>query len=91
MSTDSVEPDRWGERVIRYVDKPKRLSLMEYLYFAGDERFGALGVSTSASTYLPRPGGPLPRLEQLQELSDAVEAGSIARTCSRSWRSSRIF
>jgi serine/threonine-protein kinase HipA len=71
-AVDDARPDRWGERVIRYVDKPKRLSLMEYLYFAGDERFGALGVSTSASTYLPRPGGPLPRLEQLQELSDAV-------------------
>jgi serine/threonine-protein kinase HipA len=71
-AVDDARPDRWGEKVIRFVDKPKRLSLMEYLYYAGDDRFGALGVSTSASTYSPRPGGPLPRLEQAQQLSDVV-------------------
>ena len=71
-AVDDARPDRWGERVIQYIDRPKRLSLMEYLYFAGDDRFGALGVSTSETEYLPRPGGPLPRLEQAQELSEVV-------------------
>ncbi len=71
-AVDDARPDRWGEKVIRFVDKPKRLSLMEFLYFAGDDRFGALGVSTSADTYSPRPGGPLPRLEQAQQLSEVV-------------------
>lgn len=71
-AVDDARPDRWGERVIQYIDRPKRLSLMEYLYFAGDERFGALGVSTSDTEYLPREDGPLPRLEQVQELSDVV-------------------
>ncbi len=71
-AVDDARPDRWGEKVIRFVDRPARLSLMEYLYFAGDDRFGALGVSTSAATYLPRPGGPLPRLDQAQELSEVV-------------------
>ena len=47
-AVDDARPDRWGERVIRFIDKPARLSLLEYLYFAGDDRFGALGVSTSA-------------------------------------------
>lgn len=44
-AVDDARPDRRGE-VIRFVDKPKpkRLSLMEYLYYAGDDRFGALGV-----------------------------------------------
>ena len=42
-AVDDARPDRWGEKVIRFVDKPKRLSLMEYLYYAGDDRFGALG------------------------------------------------
>jgi len=77
-AVDDARPDRWGERVIRFVDRPQRLSLMEYLYCAGDDRFGALGVSTSAREYLPRPGGPLPRLEHVQQLSDVVskiEAG----------------
>ena len=71
-AVDDARPDRWGEKVIRFVDRPQRLSLMEHLYFAGDDRFGALGVSTSASTYSPRAGGPLPRLEQVQQLSEVV-------------------
>ncbi len=71
-AVDDARPDRWGEKVIRFVDKPKRLSLMEYLYYAGDDRFGALGVSTSPLTYNPRTGSPLPRLEQAQQLSEVV-------------------
>lgn len=77
-AVDDARPDRWGEKVIRFVDRPKRLSLMELLYYAGDDRFGALGVSTSPTAYTPRPGGPLPRLSQAQELSEVVakiEAG----------------
>ena len=45
---------------------------MEYLYYAGDDRFGALGVSTSPSTYSPRTAGPLPRLEDAQRLSEVA-------------------
>lgn len=71
-AVDDARPDRWGEKVIRFVDKPGRLSLMEYLYFAGDDRFGALGVSTSESRYSPRPLSPLPRLEHVQELSEVA-------------------
>lgn len=71
-AVDDARPDRWGEKVIRFVDKPQRLSLLEYLYYAGDDRFGALGVSTSATEYTPRPGGPLPRLEDAQQLSEVV-------------------
>ena len=71
-AVDDARPDRWGERVIQYLDKPARRSLMEYLYYAGDDRFGALGVSTSATAYLPRSHGPLPRLAQAQQLSDVV-------------------
>ena len=71
-AVDDARPDRWGERVIQYLDKPARLSLMEYLYYAGDDRFGALGVSTSEAAYSPRSTSPLPRLKQAQELSEAV-------------------
>jgi len=71
-AVDDARPDRWGERVIQYLDKPARLSLMEYLYYAGDDRFGALGVSTSADAYLPRSHSPLPRLQQAQQLSEVV-------------------
>ncbi len=71
-AVDDARPDRWGEKVIRFVDRPERLSLMEYLYFAGDERFGALGVSTSAISYLPRSKSPLPVLADAQHLSEVA-------------------
>jgi serine/threonine-protein kinase HipA len=71
-AVDDARPDRWGERVIRFIDKPARLSLLEYLYFAGDDRFGALGVSTSATEYVPRRLGPLPTLKDADELHELI-------------------
>ena len=71
-AVDDARPDRWGERVIRLLDKPPRLSLLEYLYFAGDDRFGALGVSTSAEDYVPRRLGPLPALADTDTIHELV-------------------
>lgn len=71
-AVDDARPDRWGERVIQFIEKPSRLSLMEYLYYAGDDRFGALGVSTSKEEYLPQRNGPLPRMENAQFLSEVI-------------------
>jgi len=71
-AVDDARPDRWGERVIRFIDKPARLSLLDYLYFAGDDRFGALGVSTSPDEYLPRRFGPLPTLKHANELHELI-------------------
>lgn len=71
-AVDDARPDRWGERVIKVLDKPPRLSLLEYLYFAGDDRFGALGVSTSKDEYRPRRTGPLPQLAEVAELQALV-------------------
>jgi serine/threonine-protein kinase HipA len=68
-----ARPDRWGERIIRHIDRPARLSILEMLLFAGDDRFGALGVSVSAEQYLPRHLGSYPRLDDLNRLSIAVE------------------
>ena len=58
--------------MIRVLDKPARLSLLEYLFFAGDDRFGALGVSTSAEEYLPRRLGPLPTIADADEIHELV-------------------
>jgi serine/threonine-protein kinase HipA len=71
-AVDDARPDRWGERVIRLIDKPPRLSLLEYLYFAGDDRFGALGVSLSKESYVPRRTGSLPRLADVAAIHDLV-------------------
>lgn len=71
---DDARPDRWGERIIRHIDRPARLSILEMLLFAGDDRFGALGVSVSAEHYSPRYLGPYPQLSELGQLSQAIES-----------------
>lgn len=70
---DDARPDRWGERIIRHIDRPARLSILEMLLFAGDDRFGALGISTSAEQYIPRRIGPYPQLRDLEAMVRAVE------------------
>jgi len=70
---DDARPDRWGERIIRHIDRPARLSILEMLLFAGDDRFGALGVSVSADQYIPRALGPYPHLQDVAQLAVAVE------------------
>ena len=72
-AVDDARPDRWGERVIRFLDKPKRLSVLDYLYYAGHERFGALGVSTSPHSYQPRWIGPLPQLADVASMEELVQ------------------
>ncbi|MGS0757137.1 HipA N-terminal domain-containing protein, partial [Roseateles sp. GG27B] len=71
-AVDDARPDRWGERVIRFLDQPPRLSLLEFLFYAGDERFGALGVSVSAATYQPRWFGLLPELSDVAAIDRLV-------------------
>ncbi len=68
-----ARPHRWGERVIRVLDRPARLSVLDFLVYAGDERFGALGVSVSPDQYLARGMGPLPLLADAQEIEQLVQ------------------
>lgn len=70
---DDARPDRWGERIIRHIDRPARLSILEMLLFAGDDRFGALGISLSATQYIPRHLGPYPQLADVARLASAIE------------------
>ncbi|MEI8170466.1 MAG: HipA domain-containing protein, partial [Rhodoferax sp.] len=72
-AVDDARPDRWGERVIRWLDKPPRLSLLDYLFYAGDERFGALGVSVFEQAYLPRRLGPLPHLGDVSTMAGLIQ------------------
>jgi serine/threonine-protein kinase HipA len=71
-AVDDARPDRWGQKVIRVIVNPKRRSLMEYLYYAGDDRFGALSVSIRSDVYAPHATGALPRLEQAEALGQVV-------------------
>lgn len=70
---DDARPDRWGERIISHIDRPARLSVLEMLLFAGDDRFGALGISISAEQYIPRTLAPYPKLNDLRWLAATME------------------
>jgi serine/threonine-protein kinase HipA len=72
-AVDDARPDQWGERVIRLIQRPARLSLLEYLYFAGDDRFGALGVSLLAAEYVPSTSAAMPTFDSLAEMHLAVQ------------------
>lgn len=85
-AVDDARPDRWGERVIRFLDRPRRLAVLDYLYYAGHERFGALGVSLSATEYRPRQIGPLPRLGDvaaMEAMAQRILAGEPVDEASR--------
>lgn len=68
---DDARPDRWGEKVIRYLHK-RGATLRDHLYLAGDDRFGALSVSGSEHAYQPFAQRPLPRLSDVPNLAAAV-------------------
>jgi len=72
-AVDDARPDRWGERVIRRFEASPRLSILEFLLFAGDDRYGAMGVSLRADAYAPWRSGPLPQLDSLQEMAEVVQ------------------
>lgn len=72
-AVDDARPDQWGERVIRLIARPQRLSLLEYVYFAGDDRFGALGVSLRMDAHEPAPTAALPVFEGLADMHQAVQ------------------
>ena len=76
-AVDDARPDRLGERVIRHLYKPPRLSTLDYLYFAGDERFGALGVSPSEQAFEPHAPAVLPAVG---DVASAARTGAPHRS-----------
>ena len=72
-AVDDARPDQWGERVIRLIERPARLSLLESVYFAGDDRFGALGVSLRDAVYEPAPTAVMARFDGLDDMHRAVQ------------------
>lgn len=73
-AVDDARPDRWGERIIARFDSPRRLSVLEYLYFAGGDRAGALGVSLSATEYVPASRPAIPHIGDIERVHAAVNA-----------------
>src|SRR3954465_11363911 len=73
-AVDDARPDRWGERVIRKFEKASRMSLLEFLLFAGADRYGALGVSATSDGYRPWSSSPLPHLGELADMEQLVRA-----------------
>lgn len=85
-AVDDARPDQWGERVIRLIERPARLSLLEYLYFAGDDRFGALGVSLQTDAHVPAPTAAMPTFEGLAEMHQAVQRVMVGEAVSEQQR-----
>jgi serine/threonine-protein kinase HipA len=71
-AVDDARPDRWGERVIKKFERSPRLSLLEFLLFAGEDRYGCLGVSQSAQGYEPWTNAPMPTLANLDEMAEVM-------------------
>ena len=69
---DDAMPDRWGERMIRVISRPSRMGPLDKLWFAGDRRFGALGVSRSAEIYDPCPQPPLIQASSLGQAEEII-------------------
>jgi serine/threonine-protein kinase HipA len=72
-AVNDARPDRWGERVIRHIFKPARLSLLEYLYFAGHDRFGALGVSLHETRYDAVAATAIATFDNLPQMQLAIQ------------------
>ena len=70
---EDAMPDRWGHNTILTIDRPSRLTPLDLLYYAGDRRFGALGISTDPDSYLPCPTGLLPTRSSLSAASDLIQ------------------
>ena len=70
---DDAMPDRWGQNAIRVVDRPPRMSPLDFLYYAGDRRFGALGISSEPDTYRPYPDHPLLTSGSLDEANEVIQ------------------
>ncbi|WP_087000639.1 type II toxin-antitoxin system HipA family toxin [Rhizobium sullae] len=77
-AVEDAMPDRWGERMIRVVSRPSRMSPLDKLWYAGDRRFGALGMSSSSDEYRPVDKQPLMSVDSLQE-AEALIARVIER------------
>jgi serine/threonine-protein kinase HipA len=69
---NDARPDRWGERVIRLLEQPPRLALLDFMLYAGADRFGALDVSLPTPRYAPFRNNPLPVLSDLAQLQAMV-------------------
>lgn len=65
-------PDRWGYQTIMSIDRPSRLTPLDLLYYAGDRRFGALGISPRSDQYLPFAFNPLPTRTSLEAANELI-------------------
>ncbi|HUD33067.1 MAG TPA: HipA N-terminal domain-containing protein, partial [Variovorax sp.] len=71
-AVEDARPGRWGERVIRRFERSPRMSLLEFLPFAGPDRYGALGVSRRLDACEPWPASPIPVLGDLPAMQEVI-------------------
>ncbi len=69
---DDAGPDKWGRLVIEREDNPPRRSEIDYLWYSGEDRVGALGFSDSPEHYQPLAGSHAFHADQLADLLEAA-------------------
>jgi len=69
---EDAMPDRWGERMIRALYRPSRVTPLDELWYAGDRRFGALGLSADDDTYVPIEESPTLSVDSLIEAEEII-------------------
>lgn len=69
---DDAGPDKWGRMVIDREDNPSRRSEIDYLWYSGEDRVGALGFSDSPEHYQPLAKSHAFRADQLADLLEAA-------------------
>jgi len=69
---DDAGPDKWGRRVIDREENPSRRSEIDYLWYSGEDRVGALAFSSSAERYEPHSMSNAFHTDQLSDLLEAA-------------------
>lgn len=69
---DDAGPDKWGRMVIEREENPPRRSEIDYLWYSGEDRVGALGFSSSPIHYQPLAKSHAFHTDQLADLLEAA-------------------
>lgn len=69
---DDAGPDKWGRMVIDREENPSRRSEIDYLWYSGEDRVGALGFSSSPRRYQPLATSHAFHTDQLADLLEAA-------------------
>ena len=66
-------PDRWGEAMLGVLHNNQVTRTIDKLFYAGDDRFGALGFSSAQTEYVPCETNTLKSFVSIEELYNILD------------------